>query len=99
MKRLFVLLLSIAAALPALAAPLTIEITQGAEGALPIAVVPFAWRGNAGTPPPHEVGEVVAADLGRSGRFKPLPTKEMLARPSRGEEVDFRDARSMSTTW
>ena len=96
MKRLFVLLLSIAAALPALAAPLTIEITQGAEGALPIAVVPFAWRGNASTPPPHEVGEVVAADLGRSGRFKPLPTKEMLARPSRGEEVDFRDWRALN---
>ena len=96
MKRLFVLLLSIAAALPALAAPLTIEITQGAEGALPIAVVPFAWRGDASTPPAHEVGGVVSADLQRSGRFKPLPTSQMLARPTRGEEVDFRDWRALN---
>jgi TolB protein len=77
-------------------AALTIEITQGVEGALPIAVVPFAWRGEAGKPPPHAVGEVVAADLRRSGRFKPLSTDEMLARPTRGEEVDFRDWRALN---
>jgi TolB protein len=42
------------------------------------------------------VGEIIAADLGRSGRFKPLPVNEMLARPSRGEEVDFRDWRALN---
>ena len=77
-------------------ATLTIEITQGLEGALPIAVVPFAWRGEAAAPPPHAVGGVVANDLQRSGRFKPLPEAEMLARPSRGEEVDFRDWRALN---
>ena len=78
------------------ASSLTIEITQGLEGALPIAVVPFAWRGDAANPPPHEVGGVVAADLQRSGRFKPLPDSQMLARPSRAEEVDFRDWRAVN---
>jgi len=77
-------------------ATLTIEITQGLEGALPIAVVPFAWRGAAASPPPHAVDEVVANDLRRSGRFKPLPEAEMLARPSRGEDVDFRDWRALN---
>jgi TolB protein len=95
MKKLFISVLLIVASLQANAA-LTIEITQGAEGALPIAVVPFAWRGGAGSPPPQAVGEVVAADLRRSGRFKPLPPDEMLARPSRGEEVDFRDWRALN---
>ena len=95
MKRAFFLFLMLCASLQVKAA-LTIEITQGVEGALPIAVVPFAWRGEAGKPPPHAVGEVVAADLRRSGRFKPLSTDEMLARPTRGEEVDFRDWRALN---
>ncbi len=96
MKRLFVLLLAIGLVLPVRASTLTIEITQGLEGALPIAVVPFAWRGDQAALPPHEIGEIVAADLRRSGRFKPLAVNEMLARPSRGEEVDFRDWRALN---
>ncbi|MGD1984154.1 MAG: Tol-Pal system beta propeller repeat protein TolB [Chromatiaceae bacterium] len=95
MNHFFRLLLLLVLALPA-KANLTIEITQGLEGALPIAVVPFAWRGAAGQPPPHAVGEIIAADLGRSGRFKPLPVEEMLARPSQGDDVDFRDWRAVN---
>ncbi|MDJ0739319.1 MAG: Tol-Pal system beta propeller repeat protein TolB [Gammaproteobacteria bacterium] len=95
MKRILLLFFVLGVVVQARASTLTIEITQGAEGALPIAVVPFAWRGDAGSPPPHEVGGIVAADLQRSGRFKPLPTNEMLARPSRGEDVDFRDWRAL----
>lgn len=95
-RRTLTFLLLLGLALGSRASTLTIEITQGLEGALPIAVVPFAWRGDAGAPPPHEVGQIVAADLQRSGRFKPLPTNQMLARPSRGEEVDFRDWRAVN---
>jgi TolB protein len=96
MKKLFTVFLLSLIALQVKASSLTIEITQGLEGALPIAVVPFAWRGDKSAPPPHAVGEVVAADLGRSGRFKPLPVSEMLAQPSRGEQVDFRDWRALN---
>jgi TolB protein len=74
-------------------ADLTIEITKGLEGALPIAVVPF---GVSGAQPPQKVGEIVAADLARSGRFKPLPVADMLARPTRGDQVDFRDWRALN---
>lgn len=74
---------------------LDIEITQGAEGALPIAVVPFKFTGT-GQRPLHNVGVVVADDLRRSGRFKPLATNEMLAKPSRGDQVDFRDWRALN---
>lgn len=78
------------------AAILTIEITQGAEGALPIAVVPFGWQG--ATPlPPEDVAGVVAADLARSGRFRPLPDKDLLARPTQGSEVRFKDWRVLGT--
>ena len=77
-------------------AALTIEITEGAEGALPIAVVPFSWEGNGSKPPAHNVGEIVAADLQRSGRFKTLPVADMLSRPSSGDQVDFRDWRALA---
>ena len=89
-----ILLLSLGLALvPARA--LEIEITQGAEGALPIAVVPFPHTGG-GAPPPQDVAAVITADLARSGRFRTLPLKDMLARPSRADQVDFRDWRALN---
>jgi TolB protein len=76
------------------AANLTIEITEGAEGAIPIALVPFVWEGQ-GTPPPEDVAAVIGADLGRSGRFRTLPEGDMLSRPRSAAEVDFRDWRAL----
>jgi TolB protein len=77
-------------------ANLTIEITEGAEGALPIAIVPFKWTGDAGQFPPHNVSAIITADLKRSGRFNPLEENRMLSQPHSGEEVDFRDWRALS---
>ncbi len=75
---------------------LTIEITEGAEGALPIAVVPFKWSGQAGAQPAHDVSEIIRSDLKRSGRFNPLAENKMLAKPSSGDNVDFRDWRALA---
>jgi len=72
------------------AAPLVIDITEGMTGALPIAVVPFGWQGP-GQAPTEALGGIVDADLKRSGRFKTLPSKDMLAFPHTGTDVDFRD--------
>lgn len=77
-------------------AALTIEITQGVEGALPIAVVPFAFAGDAKDTPTQDLAQIIAADLARSGRFRTLPIRDMLARPSQAEEVDFRDWRAVN---
>ncbi|MET0050061.1 MAG: Tol-Pal system beta propeller repeat protein TolB [Candidatus Thiodiazotropha sp.] len=74
-------------------AELTIEITEGVEGALPIAVVPFGLEGTGRLP--EDVAAVISADLQRSGRFKPVPVKDMLARPSSLEAVDFKDWRAL----
>jgi len=76
-------------------AVLTIEISGGAEGTLPIAVVPYAWKGNASQKPAYNVGEIVNADLQRSGRFKTLDTSKMLAKPTQADSVDFRDWRAV----
>ena len=50
---------------------LTIQITKGEGSAVPIAVVPFGWQVPGAAP--YDVPAVVASDLGRTGRFKPVP--------------------------
>ena len=70
---------------------LEIRITQGVEGALPIAIVPFDWQGDGS--PPENVSAVVASDLRRSGRFAPLPVADLPARPAAFSDVNFKDWR------
>ena len=62
-------------------AAIRIEITQGVDGALPIAIVPLAWEVE-GAPAPLDLGGVISADLARTGRFKPIPPD---AQPQAGE--------------
>lgn len=66
-------------------AVLTIEITRGVEGAIPIAVVPFGWTGQGQLP--VEVAKVIQEDLARSARFKPLSPDDMLTRPTQPEQI------------
>ncbi|GAB4344922.1 MAG: Tol-Pal system beta propeller repeat protein TolB [Gammaproteobacteria bacterium] len=79
---------------PSARAALTIEITQGIEGALPIAVVPFGWDG--ATAPPQDVSAIIANDLRRSGRFAPIPEQDLIARPHDGTQVRFADWRILN---
>ena len=73
-------------------AVLTIRITQGIEGAQPIAIVPFGLQPGA-PPPPQDVAQIIANDLTRSGRFSPLPTTDLPSRPSDASAVNFADFR------
>jgi TolB protein len=68
-------------------AVLDIEITQGEEGALPIAIVPFVWGGT--TPLPEDLAAIVSSDLHRSGRFAPLAPDAMPAQPKEAREIQF----------
>ncbi|QSP93641.1 Tol-Pal system protein TolB [Marinobacter salinisoli] len=72
-------------------AELVIRITEGADAAIPIAVVPFAESG--AFPPGDKVSAIVQSDLAMSGEFKPLPPEQMLSLPSKRAEVFFRDWR------
>ena len=72
-------------------AELRIEISQGVDKTVPIAVVPFGWDGAGATP--FDVAGLVGADLARSGRFSPLDPGDMLQRPTMGRDVDFDDWR------
>lgn len=72
-------------------AVLTIEITKGVKGALPIAIVPFGWNGPSAAP--ENIAAIVAADLARSGHFAPLPEGDLPARPNEAAAVRFPDWR------
>lgn len=79
-----------ALSLPAPAqARLTIEVTGGVEAAQPIAVVPFGV--SEGLIPKEDVATIIAADLVRTGKFRAMPTRDMLSMPSTVSEVDLRD--------
>lgn len=73
-------------------AELTIRITQGIEGAQPIAIVPFGLAPGAKAPP-HDVAQIVSNDLTRSGRFSPLPVADLPSRPNDASAVNFSDFR------
>lgn len=74
-------------------AALEIRITQGAEGAMPVAVVPFGWQAT-GAPAPVDVAAVVSADLHRSGYFSPLAVGDMPQRPIDSGALRFSDWRA-----
>lgn len=72
-------------------AELLIRVTEGADSAIPVAVVPFAESGQ--MPVGEPVSSIVQSDLAMSGEFRTLPPEKMLSLPSRREDVFFRDWR------
>lgn len=70
-------------------AELLIRITEGADSAIPVAVVPFAENGN--MPAGDKLSSIVQSDLTMSGEFRPLPSEKMLSLPSQRSDVHFRD--------
>lgn len=62
-----------------------IEITQGADSARPIGVVPFKWEGP-GTVP-EDISRIVAADLRNSGKLNPIDQFRLPQQPSSASEV------------
>lgn len=68
-------------------AALEIVITEGIDSARPIAIVPFKYEGTAEIP--LDVSEIIAADLMRSGKFRPLAIDQMPQLPKSDEEVDY----------
>jgi len=79
-------------------AQVTIQITGGAEGALPIAVVPFQLEEGAQNPP-EDVAGIIRNDLHRTGQFKPLPTEDYIAKPSRFTDVNLQNWRALGADY
>jgi TolB protein len=64
---------------------------------VPIAVVPFGWQGSG--PPAFDVAGVVSNDLASSGRFAPVPTRDMVSRPTQAQQVNFQDWRLLKANY
>ncbi len=79
-------------------AQLDIDIVNGNASALPIAVVPFGFEG-ANVPPDTNVGEIVRADLARSGQFRTLPKNDIVEFPTRQGDVKFATWRLLKQDW
>src|SRR5262245_5211788 len=73
-------------------AGLEITVTGGERVARPIAVVPFAQPADAGV----NMAEIIAADLERSGQFKPLAPSDMLERPVDAAQVNYKNWRALA---
>jgi TolB protein len=69
-------------------ATLTIEITQGVESALPIAVVPFDTAGLS-SPLSVDLAEIVASDLNRSGVLRAMDRASMPGMPHEISQVNY----------
>ena len=90
-------------------AELTIEISEGYDNAIPIAIVPFGFEpqgieggqkkteatGMNGKSAPVNLSQVVAANLRRSGQFKPLLNSSMPSQPHSIDQIEFRQWRSL----
>jgi len=74
-------------ALPAQAV-LQIEITQGVEGALPIAITPFKLDPGEARPP-EDIAAIVATDLRSSGLFSPVPAAEFPEQLDSASDVNY----------
>lgn len=93
-SRRIVYLLLMGFYMPITYAALTIEITEGVESAVPIAVVPFASE-----TAPVNIAAIVNADLERSGYFKMMAEQSMPARPSKAAEVNFKEWQALGQSY
>ncbi|MDR0781075.1 MAG: Tol-Pal system beta propeller repeat protein TolB [Pseudomonadales bacterium] len=93
----FLLLLAALLTQMAAAQQLNIQITQGVDNPVPIAVVPFGWKGF-GTLP-ESITDIVNKDLSNSGQFSTVPERNMLSTPHEQNEVFFRDWRFLGADY
>ncbi len=73
---------------------LSIQITQGVDNPIPIAVVPFFWEGSGVLS--EDVSRIVMNDLEQVGEFRSLPRSNMLSLPSQEQDVYYRDWRILA---
>lgn len=70
-------------------AELLIEVTQGRQTAMKMAVVPFDWQGSSALP--EDVSGIITNNLSNSGYFRTMPVANMLSRPTRLDQVMYGD--------
>ena len=95
--RLIVLIVTLLGKFQHADAILTIEVTQGNDKVVRIAVSPFNWSGKNNIS--EDIAAIVDNDLQLSGLFTGLPRKDMLNFPSKTSEVIYRDRNILGTSY
>ncbi|HEX7348554.1 MAG TPA: Tol-Pal system beta propeller repeat protein TolB [Rhodanobacteraceae bacterium] len=67
---------------------LTVQIVNGVPSAIPVTVVPFGQQGS-GPAAPVDVAQIISMDLDRCGKFRTLPTSEIVQSPTTGSQIQF----------
>ena len=75
-------------------AELSIQITQGVDNPIPIAVVPFSM--DSGIVLSEDVAGIVRNDLEQVGEFRALSLSNMISLPDEEQEVFYRDWRILA---
>ncbi len=78
-------------------ADFVVEVTRGQSEAIPIAIVPFATPEVSAAS--FDVAQLVSDDLARSGRFKPMDRKDMIAQPHTGANIAFDDWKRLNSDY
>jgi TolB protein len=78
-------------------ADFVVEVTRGQSEAIPIAIVPFATPEVSAAS--FDVAQLVSDDLARSGRFKPMDRKDMIAQPHTGATIAFDDWKRLNSDY
>ena len=73
---------------------LEIDIVGGNASATPIAVIPMPYQGSAAAPQ-TDVAGVIRADLDRSGQFRTLPERDIVEKPTRGDQINYATWRAL----
>ena len=77
-----------------LAQQLIVEVTQGVDSPVPIAVVPFG--DSSGISSSEDVAAIVGQNLSRSGFFRSMSRQNMMSFPTQEDQVEFRDWRMLN---
>ncbi len=85
MRRIIMFLALLVLPFQAALALISMELTQGVSGAVPIAIVPFAGSNTA----PQNISEIINNDLAHSGRFKVYNQSALSMQPSDASQVSF----------
>lgn len=70
-------------------AALNLILTQGVNGAIPIAIAPFGGQEKLAENAPNNIAAVVSEDLKDSGRFAPLAANKMPADPHHLAKINY----------
>lgn len=93
-KMLRLLLVFVALVPSAAQAILSLELTRGLSGAIPITVIPFAIQKDQ---PSQDISKIIATDLKNSGRFKVISQQSLTQFPSDARDVATKYFRKLGT--